>query len=100
MANRTSTLSLEIDTQFRRSRPWKRLPRSESAEARRDARQQLSDGKRFYDVIVRTRIKGRRLVSFGVRTVTMMIAPWYDSELLRQASSPPHTGHVHVKRIR
>ncbi len=97
LATNVHDSSLEIDTQFRSLDLGKRLLRSEAPERGANARQQFSDGKRFYDVIVRPRIQGDDFVSFGV-------ADRYhdDRPLVRQANlaaglQPAHTGHVDIQ---
>src|ERR1700686_2974801 len=89
--------SLEIDAQFRRLDLRKRLLRREAPKRGSNARQQFSDRKRLYDVIVRSRIESNNLILFGV-------ADRYhdDRSFIRQANlaarfQPAHARHVYIQ---
>src|SRR5229473_3575350 len=90
--------SLEIDTQFRTLDLRKRLLRREASEPGSNARQQFSDRKRFYDVIVRPRIQGDNFILFGVAD------RYHDyRSLIRQANlaaglQPAHARHVYIQK--
>src|ERR1700688_1489368 len=87
----------EVDTQLRKLNPWDGLFRVRAPQCGANTSEQLSDGKRFNDVIVGSRIECGDLVTLRVADRHHNDGPVKRQSNLVASLKPTHARHVHIQ---
>src|ERR1700730_234935 len=88
----------EVDPQLGKFNSWRRLFWVGAPQRGANPSEQLSDGKRFNDVIVRSRIERGDLVTLCVTDSYHNDGPVKRHSDLVASLKPAHPGHVHIQK--
>src|ERR1700693_5266818 len=88
----------EVDPQLGKLNSWEWLFWVGAPQCGANSSEQLSDGKRFNDVIVRSRIERSDLVTLGVMDSYHNDGPVKRHSNLVASLKPVHSRHVHIQK--